>query len=515
LYNNTAKLFSNEFRTAQHDGRDWLIIPGVPVREQVMKDYLLPKDEIAKSIRGWNGIPLSINHPQQNGGSVNVPAPDVAIIGKFYNAKLDGARMVGEYWIDSEIASHYAEGQAIVEAIKNGMVIETSTGYYADDEAATGEFEGKHYATIHRNLLPDHIAILPAGIRGACSVADGCGVNRNNDVKTNCGDCNSCPQVVYDRWVHKQDQSYLNKFAGHKGRPGKVGGSLPRSAGGGGALPQYGPKGSGFAGGSKADAKRILDRSEEKIKADREKLQSLPLKELRSRQDDIAKRIEREQGEEDSTLLDALRAMEQDLFVAVDAKEFGNSNVHSQDGTRKHPVLKNNSKACSKYTKEIKMDFTQLQAYLGSKGIEVVINEGDDNEFTVEERTATNSNDTPALDAGEIEALKALAGIAPKLSALNADDLDKLKKVDVVANFAEQFETRQEAIRNDLVTRIKLNAANTFTDDELSTMPITVLEKMEGSMNVNYGPMGATGNLFENSDVLVAPSTLTSVKAEA
>jgi len=182
-------LFTNESRTVNKDGKQFLVVPGVPVQEQVMNTYLLPSIEIEKQLLAWNGTPVSIRHAQENGGSVKVPNPDVPIIGYFYNTKWDPAtkRMLGEYWIDEGQALQYPDGQTIVNAIKNGQILETSTAYWADEDMAGGTFNGRKYKTVHRNLKPDHIAIFPDDQSGACSVHDGCGVNRN--MKHNCDQC--------------------------------------------------------------------------------------------------------------------------------------------------------------------------------------------------------------------------------------------------------------------------------------------------------------------------------------
>jgi len=158
-----------------------------------MNTYLVPGDEIAHFVAAWNGIPVTIRHPKQNFGSANSPTPDVPIIGRLYNAAWDEAerKLTAEYWIDLESAAKTPEGAAIINAVRNGHVLETSTGYFADEEPTPGNFDGVEYQTVHRNLRPDHIAILPDQI-GACSVKDGCGVNRNQAVCANCSQCNTC-----------------------------------------------------------------------------------------------------------------------------------------------------------------------------------------------------------------------------------------------------------------------------------------------------------------------------------
>lgn len=186
-YHNNERLFSNQAHYVHKDGKQYLVVPGVPVQEQVMNTYLLPAEEIERSLDSWNGTPLSIRHAQQNGGSVQVDNPDVPIIGYFSNATWDPKRkrMLGDYWIDVTEARKYPEGVTIMNSIQKGAMVETSTAYWADEEYTSGTFNGRNYSTIHRNPKRDHIAIFPNDQLGACSVEDGCGVNRN--MQHNCG----------------------------------------------------------------------------------------------------------------------------------------------------------------------------------------------------------------------------------------------------------------------------------------------------------------------------------------
>ena len=181
----------NSAQFIDHNGRQYMVIPGVPVREGVMKNYFVSSHEIIRSLPGWNGTPLTLYHPKANNGSARVPDPDSPIIGYFYNAAWDKEkkRMVGEYWIDVQEAGKYEDGKQILDMVSNGQMVETSTGYWSDDVLRKGAFENRPYDMLHVNLLPDHIAVLPKQI-GACSIKDGCGVNRNT-VTQNC-DCTKC-----------------------------------------------------------------------------------------------------------------------------------------------------------------------------------------------------------------------------------------------------------------------------------------------------------------------------------
>jgi len=187
-YKPPQTLFSNQAHHSFSEGKEYLVVPGVPVQEQVMNTYLLPADEIKKSLESWNGTPLSIRHAQKNGGSVQVNEPDVPIIGHFTNATWDekNKRMLGDYWIDISEAGKYPEGITIMNSIKQGQMVETSTAYWADEELKNGSFKGRSYSSIHRNPVRDHIAIFPNDQLGACSVQDGCGLNRNMQHNCSC-----------------------------------------------------------------------------------------------------------------------------------------------------------------------------------------------------------------------------------------------------------------------------------------------------------------------------------------
>jgi hypothetical protein len=168
------------FKEITQNGVTYLVVPGVPIREQVLNNYLVPGDEIAHFVGAWNGIPVTVGHPKQNNGTANVPNPDVPVIGTLFNCAWDGEenKLTAEYWIDEAKASETIAGQGIVANIRAGKALETSTGYWADEETTSGVFANRAYDLIHRNLRPDHVAIL-IGEEGACSLKDGCGVNRN------------------------------------------------------------------------------------------------------------------------------------------------------------------------------------------------------------------------------------------------------------------------------------------------------------------------------------------------
>ncbi len=168
-------------RTHMHDGREMMIIPVVAIVEGVLNGALVPNEEIEKFVTAWEGVPVPVHHPQINGQHVSSNIPTVLesrVIGRFHNVKAEGGKLKGELWIDVNKATEKGFAD-VLETFRSGEMMEVSTAYFADTDQQSGIFNGKRYNGIHRNLRPDHLAVLPGEI-GACSIADGCGALRAN-----------------------------------------------------------------------------------------------------------------------------------------------------------------------------------------------------------------------------------------------------------------------------------------------------------------------------------------------
>jgi hypothetical protein len=191
---NSSSLLSSTFRDESRGGKDYLVVKGVAVVEGVLKKELLTKNEIHAN--EWNDVPLVLRHPQKNGGSAKTANPDVPVLGRFYGAKFDtnGNRLLGEFWLDKTALNATPEGAIIEQKVRDGEVIEVSTGYYTERVNQRGVWKGSPYTVVQTNVKPDHIAILPDQI-GACSVVNGCGMSRNDS------DCGCDEGVNMDRPV--------------------------------------------------------------------------------------------------------------------------------------------------------------------------------------------------------------------------------------------------------------------------------------------------------------------------
>ena len=161
-------------------GKPHIIVPVVMMVEGVHSGshgaILHYAAELEKSFKAWEGIPVTIMHPEVNGRNVSANSPGVSVVGFVFNAHMDGTKLRAEAWLDeqklvaiSPLASAY---------ISQGRPLDVSIGVYTEEEPVQGEWNGEYYIAIARNHIPDHLALLP-GETGACSWNDGCGVRAN------------------------------------------------------------------------------------------------------------------------------------------------------------------------------------------------------------------------------------------------------------------------------------------------------------------------------------------------
>jgi len=172
-------------RRAILNGREYIVAPAtllVPGVLQGSKGRLYyPPDEVAKDPSQWNGMPLVGYHPILNGQHVSGRDPDILEkqgLGFFYRATANG-KLSGEAWFDVlntvKFDEGLAEGARILPRLEREEKIELSTGLYTENIPSSGTYNGKEYDAEARNYRPDHVAVLPDQ-KGACSIADGCGI---------------------------------------------------------------------------------------------------------------------------------------------------------------------------------------------------------------------------------------------------------------------------------------------------------------------------------------------------
>ncbi len=172
-------------------GRDHLVIPVIALTEGVLEasnasgPELALASEFGKNPQSWNGRPVTFGHPMREGVPVSANSPQILqeeSFGRLFNTIFEDNKLKSELWIDLERVEEVdKEGLSeVMTLIENGEMIEISTGFLAAVEQTPGEFNGEVYDAVWRDIQPDHLALLPAGVKGACSVESGCGAPRLN-----------------------------------------------------------------------------------------------------------------------------------------------------------------------------------------------------------------------------------------------------------------------------------------------------------------------------------------------
>jgi hypothetical protein len=187
-------------------GRDMIVVPMVALRSGVFQSAnsdapeLALAEEFGKRAEAWNGRAITMDHPRADGAFVPAgQSPQVMQdynIGTVFNAKIEDEKLIVEAWIDVERAKGLNDNaKALLDRLNESSTkVEVSTGYFSDLEPTDGTFRGNSYKRVQRNVIPDHIAMLPEGVNGACSNADGCGAPRNNSAAPCAcgGSCDKC-----------------------------------------------------------------------------------------------------------------------------------------------------------------------------------------------------------------------------------------------------------------------------------------------------------------------------------
>jgi len=227
-------------RTEKFNNQDHLVVPVVALVEGVIQGMTAETPELAlaeefgKYPQGWNGRPVTMGHPLINGSPVSANSPGVLednAFGVLFNTTLDGDKLKTEAWIGlDDLEEKSEEVQEIVEILQNASEpIEVSTGLFATIESKDGRFNGEKFNGVWTDVVPDHLAILSPGTKGACSVEDGCGAPRlNAGSSCSCGGtCESCSRASSPEGdsspSSNQDEvdpsgSFLEKLAGKSAR---------------------------------------------------------------------------------------------------------------------------------------------------------------------------------------------------------------------------------------------------------------------------------------------------------
>lgn len=191
-------LNTSNIRRETLDGTEYVVAPttllkpmylNVPGSWSVNEAYL-PEREAKESIPSWNGTPLTLNHPTQNGAGTTANSPEMhakTAIGRVFNAQWENNELKAEAWFNvDKIRGMGGMAENALENVLEGQAVNVSTGYRAS-KLPSGEYDGETHSAVQGNLKPDHLAVLP-NQQGKCSVDGGCGVGEpvaNSMIYTN------------------------------------------------------------------------------------------------------------------------------------------------------------------------------------------------------------------------------------------------------------------------------------------------------------------------------------------
>lgn len=178
----SSQLKSYSIRDEVHQDKDFLVVPVVMLVEGVHKSvnggsvlHLL--EEFSRLPEAWNGVPVTVNHPQNEDGIyISANTPEIIenqTIGIIYNTHIEDGKLKAEAWIEKIKTEISFPGLA--NTLLSGIPLEVSTGAFIDYQKTQGQNNGESYESIARGYIPNHLALLPNG-KGACSWADGCGI---------------------------------------------------------------------------------------------------------------------------------------------------------------------------------------------------------------------------------------------------------------------------------------------------------------------------------------------------
>lgn len=171
------------------NGTEYIVIPcvskiGDNVEWPVNSEWpvFIPSDVLALATDNRNYRPVVLNHPQDEQGNY-VSANSPAVLDKYSFGFVFGASFVDnkihcEMWLDRARATIVGpDAVKVIDRLESGEKVEVSEGNFVLYERTEGEWQGKKYGAVWHACWSDHLATLPEGYIGACSINDGCGAS--------------------------------------------------------------------------------------------------------------------------------------------------------------------------------------------------------------------------------------------------------------------------------------------------------------------------------------------------
>lgn len=423
-------------------GVDYAVYPSIILVEGVHHGAIgaptmYPTDVLASSAPMWNNIPVTIHHPQDKEGAyVSAGSPEVLqawAVGKLLNARHEEGKLKADVMIHIKKAND--KHPTLINDLDRGVEMQVSTGLYGEEVMEEGLWNNEAYASILTAIQPDHLALLP-GAEGACSWADGCGIRANKEMKVN----STGPKANQSKEEYRPTVNAASHDEIHKQLRAHI---------------------------DTMDVRRMTDSGPYKFHYIQEVFDNYFIYEEDSQDGSKYWRQSYSINAEDSVVVadDKTQVQKRVEYVPI------NPNVNEVNTMAKE------KKCC------------------GDRVAALIANEA--TPFTAEDSemlTALNEAQMEKLEApykanekAEEQPDRSTEAVPlDKTNAATADTATPEQKWEAFMNSAPaEFRavinagTRAlDAKRTDLISKIKANAKNTFTDDELKGMPDVVLEKM-------------------------------------
>lgn len=195
-----ASVQTSAIREGSLEGISYIIAPVVMmVGDSVIRSMgstgpeFVPLYELQRAPEGWNYRPVVMNHPSTDDGqpqlACSVEVLERTRFGYVFNTRVENGKLAAEMWLDPARATEVgAEAVQFIERVKAGEIADVSVGCLVAIEEVNGiSPTGESYTTIWHDLSPDHLAALPVGTPGACSIELGCGAPRAAAAKSSKG----------------------------------------------------------------------------------------------------------------------------------------------------------------------------------------------------------------------------------------------------------------------------------------------------------------------------------------
>jgi hypothetical protein len=179
-----------KIRSAKYNGVDYVVAPVVIfIADTVIHPVNSPTPELvtARALRvapgGWNNRPITMDHPHIGDDYTSANDPSTLerfAFGYVFNARYHNNRVAAEAWLDPARAKTVGpDAVDVIDRLQSGAMVETSGCAFTVAESRHGvHSSGARYGAVWVEITPDHLAMLPRGTEGACSVDMGCGMPR-------------------------------------------------------------------------------------------------------------------------------------------------------------------------------------------------------------------------------------------------------------------------------------------------------------------------------------------------